>query len=253
MQNNTLFIITNWEEGSSKRKIFGDKIFEHNHFIAQFRFSVPVALNISIFKRSIFFLQYLRSDRIPNYLLVSVHTQIWTIPILKSSQFTYKFSMFAEVRIRGLITSLCEENVLSIPVWWLKLFIFSCESKSFAGRNYLFLMSHLLNVECGLQSYLDFLVSSIPEECPSLKQSLTLGGDGYPFCYKLLLSLIFGRLCLHMSNHQHSVLLVLLLAKFQPSWCSLLSSLFFPHGPGEEANKTHKCYGLQNENRILKL
>lgn len=149
MQNNTLFIITNWEEGSSKRKIFGDKIFEHNHFIAQFRFTVPVALNISIFKRSIFFLQYLRSDRIPNYLLVSVHTQIWTIPILKSSQFTYKFSMFAEVRIRGLITSLCEENVLSIPVWWLKLFVFSCESKSFLAEIIFSwcLISWMLNVD----------------------------------------------------------------------------------------------------------
>lgn len=96
-------------------------------------------------------------------------------------------------------------------------------------------MSHLLNVERGLQRQLSFLVSGLPEECPSLKQFLTLGDDGYLFCYKLLLALIVGLLCLHMSNHQHSFPLVLLLAKFQPSWCSLLSSLFFPHGPDKES------------------
>lgn len=107
------------------------------------------------------------------------------------------------------------------------LFIFPCESKSFSDRNYLFLMSHLLKVECGLQNQLDFFVSGLPGECRSLKQSLILGDDGCPFCYKLLLSLIVGLLCLCMSNHFHWILLVLLLAKFQPFWCSLLSNLFF--------------------------
>lgn len=78
-------------------------------------------------------------------------------------------------------------------------------------------MSNLLNVECGLQRQMNFLVSGLPEECPSLKQFLTLGDDGYFFCYKCLLALIVGLLCLRMFNHQHSFLLVLLLAKFQPS------------------------------------